>query len=76
MFQMKQKVVCSVIAEIVGDPSVGLFGETVTISFDGGYVIEEEGDRRYLIGETKAYLSNLFGDDVRVWLYDEDGNEL
>lgn len=73
---MKSETVCSVIVEIPGDPTVGIFGETVTISFDSGYVIDNKEEQAYLVQEVKDFLNNLYGENVVVYLFDEHGNEV
>ncbi len=73
---MASKTVCTMTADIPGEPSAGFYGETVTISFDGGYLLEGKADQTHLINATKAFALELYGEHVYVNLFDEQGNEI
>jgi len=72
----KEVVVYRVIAEVAGDPTVGSFGTTMQIVFDDGYTISDREDYDYLIDELKVFVENLQGEQPRVYLYDQDENEV
>ena len=73
---MASKTVCTMTADIPGEPSAGFYGETVTISFDGGYLLEEKADQTHLINAVKAFALELYGEHVYVNLFDEQGDEI
>lgn len=73
---MASKTVCTMTADIPGEPSAGFYGETVTISFEGGYLLEEKTDEKHLIDAAKAFALELYGENVYVNLFDEQGNEI
>ncbi len=73
---MASKTVCTMTADIPGEPSAGFYGETVTISFEGGYLLEEKADEKHLIDAVKAFALELYGEHVYVNLFDEQGNEI
>lgn len=73
---MASKTVCTMTADIPGEPSTGFYGETVTISFEGGYLLEEKADEKHLIDAAKAFALELYGENVYVNLFDEQGNEI
>jgi hypothetical protein len=72
----KEVVIYRVIVEVAGDPSVGIFGTTMQIVFDDGYTISNREDYDYLINESKVFVENLQGEQPRVYLYDQDGNDV
>ena len=73
---MASKTVCTMTADIPGEQSSGFYGETVTISFDGGYLLEEKADQTHLINAAKAFALELYGEHVYVNLFDEQGKEI
>lgn len=73
---MASKTVCTMTADIPGEPSAEFYGETVMISFDGGYLLEEKADQTHLINAVKAFALELYGEHVYVNLFDEQGDEI
>ena len=72
----KEVAIYRVIAEVAGDPTVGIFQTTMQIVFDDGYTISNREDYNYLIDELKVLVENLQGEQPRVYLYDQDENEV
>jgi hypothetical protein len=72
----QEVVIHRVIAEVAGDPTVGIFGTTMQIVFDDGYTIGGREDYDYLIDELKVFVENLQGEKPRVYLYDAEDNEV
>lgn len=65
-----------VVVEVPGDESVGIFGTTFQVVFDDGYIIENKDDYNLLVSEAKNLASNLYGEKVKVYLFDIDDNQV
>ena len=72
----KEVVIYRVIAEVAGDPTVGIYDTSVQIGFDDGYVIQDRRDYSYFIDEVEAFIENLYGEKPRLSLYDDDDNRI
>jgi hypothetical protein len=65
-----------VIANIPGDPTIGVFETTAQVVFDDGFAVGTSDDYDYLMEEIRILVLNLYGKNARCHMVDMDGNKV